>query len=281
MNGDNGPVLVPLDGSNASESAVTPALKLARAYSAPLKFAHVVEAETAAGSELRELERRFADYVGRLLTARNAGSLEHAAEVFVGVPAPTLLEEAKSARLVVMATHGRGGFHATFIGSVTDKVVRACTRPVVTIPAAGVADLADGPVLVGLDGSPAAETALAPARELALNIQRGVALVRSYALPLAAGSELAFYQPDTIDLMREGAEDYLKRVAREGEQTITTITSPSMAIEEAADALNASIVVLTRHGRGLAGRIALGSVTDRVIHALRRPVMVLPPDDAE
>ena len=36
--------------------------------------------------------------------------------------------------LIVMSTHGRGGIHRMFIGSVTDRVVRSVEVPVLVIP---------------------------------------------------------------------------------------------------------------------------------------------------
>src|SRR6185503_12156707 len=39
-----------------------------------------------------------------------------------------------AADLLVMGTHGRGGFERLFLGSVTEKVLRSTTVPVMTIP---------------------------------------------------------------------------------------------------------------------------------------------------
>ena len=76
--------------------------------------------------------------------------------------------------------------------------------------------------------------------------------------------------------MREGAEDYLRGIAAEGETAVTVLGPADSAILESARQLDAELIVLTSHGRGLAGRLALGSTTDRVMHASERALMIIP-----
>src|SRR6187401_182490 len=54
-----------------------------------------------------------------------------------GHPADVILERAASARagLIVMGTHGTSGFQHLVLGSVTEKVLRKATCPVLTVPA--------------------------------------------------------------------------------------------------------------------------------------------------
>jgi nucleotide-binding universal stress UspA family protein len=56
-------------------------------------------------------------------------------EVRVGVAATEILQAATSfgAQLIVMGTHGHTGIRHLIAGSVTEKVVRASTVPVLTI----------------------------------------------------------------------------------------------------------------------------------------------------
>ena len=271
---NEGPIVVPLDGSKSSEAAVLPALELSRAYDAPLQFVHVVEVESMAATR-RSPAGQFQDYAGRLLDSVGASDCEWSAMLRVGPPAATILEAANSARIIVMATHGRGGFHATFIGSVTDKVVRSCQLPVLTVPVQGHNSLTSGPVLVGLDGSETAEAALPVARDLAPRLGVGITLLRAYSHP-ATGSEFVFYEYDAVSALKDAAEAYLKEIAREGEHAVTTMMPAAPAIAQAASDVGAGLVALTAHGRGLAYRLALGSTTDRVIHSVNRPVLVLP-----
>jgi nucleotide-binding universal stress UspA family protein len=104
----------------------------------------------------------------------------------------------------------------------------------------------------------------------------GIALVRAYSATPGTGSEFVVYEYNTLEMLKDAAEEYLNQTAREGETTLTAMMSPAAAIAQAADQLGAGLVALTAHGRGLAYRLALGSSTDRVIHSVRRPVLVLP-----
>jgi universal stress protein A len=63
------------------------------------------------------------------------GKIPHETIVRVGEPAAEIvkLEEELDVDLVVMATHGRTGEKYEKLGSVTERVVRDSTRPVLTI----------------------------------------------------------------------------------------------------------------------------------------------------
>src|SRR5262249_62368054 len=57
--------------------------------------------------------------------------------VVVGDPATRIVDAARRATCVVMATRGRTGLAHLLIGSVAEKVVRHSPRPVLTVRAAG------------------------------------------------------------------------------------------------------------------------------------------------
>jgi nucleotide-binding universal stress UspA family protein len=49
--------------------------------------------------------------------------------VKAGTAVEEILRAAEDADLMVMGTHGRGGFERLFLGSVTEKVLRTTHRP--------------------------------------------------------------------------------------------------------------------------------------------------------
>jgi nucleotide-binding universal stress UspA family protein len=271
-------VVVPLDGSKNAENAIPVAARVAAIYQAPVCVVHVLDEHAVHGeAEVATAKERFAAYAQETAERHGLGRFGCDVEVLTGPAAARILEESAGARFIAIASHGRSGLKATFVGSVADKVVRGATVPVLFVPALdpGV-ELGSQPVIIGVDGSPEAEQGLALGRELAKGLGARVILVRAYSLPPPVGVEFGYYQPDLIESLREGAEEYLASIAQPGEQTLVGLGSAAMAIEEAANQFDAGLVVLTSHGKNVAARIALGSTTDRVMHSMRRPLLIVP-----
>ncbi len=278
MTAPTGPIVVPLDGSGNAEQALPLAALLARLYDAPIRFIHVVDGESlASAKDFDEARRNFAAYAAELAGRHGLAGKPFSADLLSGSPGPTILESAANASFIVLASHGRSGFHATFIGSVADKVVRGAPVPVFVVPAIdGKTPGSLEVILVALDGSAEAEGGLRVARDVAARAGARLTLVRAYTIPPAVGVEFAYYPPDLVTSLEEGAKDYLSATAREGEGTVVALGPASEIVTQAATDLNADLVVMTSHGKGLAGRLALGSTTDRVMHGFRRPLLVVP-----
>lgn len=138
-------ILCATDFSSCAEQAIDQAVRLARALGAELVLLHVaVEAplfrEGLAGSE--EVRRVFAaqrDWARATLEERAAAcrgaGVPTVALVVPGVPAQEILSaaETEAADLIVLGTHGRGGFARWLLGSVADRVVRSARCPVLTV----------------------------------------------------------------------------------------------------------------------------------------------------
>jgi nucleotide-binding universal stress UspA family protein len=270
-------IVVPLDGSRISENAVPFAAFMARLYDEPVRFVHVLEGENLPTAADREGARsRFEQYASEL--AERWGIAKSVAEVRDGPPAAAILDYAGDARFLTVASHGRGGFRATVIGSVADKVVRASTRPVFFIPGVGKPEeVTLDTILVPLDGSAEAERALEVARDLAARAKAKVALVRAWQLPPPGGFEYSYYSEDVIATFKTTAEQYIANVAKPDETRYVAQGAAAMVIQEAATQFDAGLVVMTSSGKGLARRLALGSITDRMMHTLHRPLLIIPP----
>jgi nucleotide-binding universal stress UspA family protein len=266
-------ILVPLDGSKLSERAVPVAAWLSKAYGLPVRFLHVLE-EGLQG-EPAKAESAFKDYAGDI--SKRNGLAASTAAVAAGSPAHEILERGADAAFIVMATHGRGGFKAMVTGSVADKVVRGTKVPTVMVPGAGeVPATVGGPLLVAVDGSEEAERGLTLARELAAKAGTKVALVRAFMIPPAAGIEFAYYPPDMMTMLEEAAKEYLAGAAKPGEQSYVEHGDTAGVIIDVATQTKAAAIVVASTGKGFAKRIALGSTTDRLIHASDVPILVVP-----
>jgi nucleotide-binding universal stress UspA family protein len=78
---------------------------------------------------------------------------------------PVLIEESGNARLIVLGSRGLGGFSGILVGSTAVALVVHGHCPVAVIRGTkpGEAPPFHGPVVVGVDGSPASDSALAMA----------------------------------------------------------------------------------------------------------------------
>lgn len=138
-------IVVPTDFSRCSEEAWDVARRLAAGLGSELVLIHVF-VEGALWSEgpfnMDRVREVFAH--GRALAtqrleewaapARAAGSTVRAV-VRDGNPYQEILSLAADERadLIVIGTHGRGGFNRALLGSVADRVVRLAPCPVLTV----------------------------------------------------------------------------------------------------------------------------------------------------
>jgi nucleotide-binding universal stress UspA family protein len=139
-------VVIPLDGSGFSETALPYGSALAKSLAVPVLLlqgvTHVSGVEFTTSPEATELGHRLlderrkdaADYLEKHVTKlRRLGIDANALAITEPGPAEAIVDRAPG-DVVVMATHGRGGFDRAIFGSVTDKVVRTATQPVLVIP---------------------------------------------------------------------------------------------------------------------------------------------------
>jgi nucleotide-binding universal stress UspA family protein len=298
-------VLVPLDRSVFAEHALPHAVAMAKrsAGTIHLVLVHTTVRPDAVPMAPVILDRSFdemllseeRDYLESV--ARRLGA-EH------GVSVATALLEGNIAReisqytrrseieIIVMSTHGRGGFHRAWLGSIADRLVRRLRVPVLLVrpPAAGgtprpVNGFAN--VLVALDGSPVAEAALDAAARLPLLPGTRCTLLRVALAPVLTTTpyipEGAGVDFEAMDAQARQAENYLDRVARRShedwpviEKDVIIVFSPAEAILERAAEINADLLVVGSHGRGPFSRAVLGSVADKVIRGANVPVFMFP-----
>lgn len=163
--------------------------------------------------------------------------------------------------LIVLGSRGQGGARAV-LGSVSDMAVHYAPVPVLVAPhpllSSERAALADGPVLVGWDGSAGSRRALAAARELfgARRIVLAAARHGTRPEPVPPGCELV------------GADIAAGHLA-EGRAVAEVLIG--LAAEQQAAA-----VVVGSRGRSAPREILLGSVAMATLHHSPRPVVVVP-----
>ena len=138
-------ILAPTDFSEPSYYALDMAVELAEHFNAELHLLHIVPPLHVVPvpvnveiplyeAEMREAAERSME---ELMEQRIPKSLTVFASVVWGDPADEIInyQKEKGVDLIVIATHGRSGWKRFVFGSVTEKVVRIPTCPVLTINA--------------------------------------------------------------------------------------------------------------------------------------------------
>ena len=132
------PVLLGIDGSPASEAATALAFDEASRRGVGLLALHVwsdVGVFPVLGMDWRDRESEGQE----ILAERLAGRQEQYPDVrverllFCDKPSQWLLEKSEHAQLVVVGSHGRGGFPGMLLGSVSSAVAQAARVPVIVV----------------------------------------------------------------------------------------------------------------------------------------------------
>ncbi len=133
-------ILVGLDGSEHSERGLALARELAgrigahlsvlRAYSAPPRVTAEDFLYYSPEALVPELKKEAELYLEQVVIAgEEPVTAEGAPDEAIGATA-----EAVGADLIVISTHGKGATRRFILGSVTDKVIRSTTLPVLIVP---------------------------------------------------------------------------------------------------------------------------------------------------
>lgn len=146
----NGPILVPVDFSPHSETALVCAAELAETLGNNLVILHVVHDPGDApgyysvkgrNEQLRRMEDVAAemldDFIRKMLKEHSGlPALEQATTMLVvGLPVNRIMESAEKihARMIVMGSQGRTGLAHAMLGSKAEQVVRLAPVPVMII----------------------------------------------------------------------------------------------------------------------------------------------------
>ena len=299
-------IVVPLDGSPLAERALPVAAGLAESSGALL---HIVVVHKwlsswtptnpftmdldAIEAQARDEKIRYAQGIADALT--RGRRIRTRPVVLDGFAADQIGRYVRSARadLVVMTTHGRGGFNRYWFGSVADRLVRRLSTPILLCRAAPgelrVPELPFTHVVVALDGSLRSETALRAAEELSSaagpsRLELLMVLEPPHIFAATAGLDAPDLHLDTPEALRHRSEAYLRLLAgqvkeRGGEATVTVMDAPRVAegVLSAAERGNADLIAIATRGRGGAGRFVMGSVADKVLRAGTLPLLITHP----
>jgi nucleotide-binding universal stress UspA family protein len=145
-------VLLPLDGSKQSESAVPQVEELAQGLGAEVVLLHVIAPTyhvysipgesvemTFTPEDMERFRAKSRQYLETVAEAFKRRGISTTTEVAIGRAADEImrLSEEMSPDLIAMSTHGRSGIGRWAFGSVADKVLHASNTPVLLVRSSG------------------------------------------------------------------------------------------------------------------------------------------------
>ena len=272
-------VLVPLDGSVRGETA------LSWAQTLPSERIRLLQICSRDHPDASAATRYLEDVASRL---RLPGCVIETRVAF-GDPAEGIVADAADADLIVMCTQGTGGGGRLLFGSVADRVARHAPAPTLLLRGGShpVTTESVRRLVVPLDGSPAAERALALTTLLARMLDVPVHLVTaddstsSTATP-EAGNRSGSTSEAALETTTEAARAYLEHVAESlragGNPTTSEVRSGPAALEVMATLQHGDLLILTTHGRGAARRWQIGNVAEKLLRQAAAPVALVRAD---
>jgi nucleotide-binding universal stress UspA family protein len=198
--------------------------------------------------------------------------------------------------IIVMCTHGRGGIGDWLFGNIAQQVVHNGKTPLLLIrPTETGPQLAFEcrRLLVPLDGNVEHEEGLPVAAELAR--RSGASLHMLVVVPTlstltgrdsttgrATGRLLPGATRAVLDIVQQEAVSYLRKHASDLKSQGVSVSAevargdPADTIIDAAQAIQADVIVLGTHGRAGMDAFWSGSLSPKIANRLRLPLLLVP-----
>jgi nucleotide-binding universal stress UspA family protein len=279
-----GRILVGVDASQGSRIAATWALEEAKLRNAEVLAVHAWHIPAMAYSApgyavpyaddfVVEGMALIDDVIGK--SPDNDVKVEH--RVVEGPPAKVLAHEAEQpdVELVVVGSRGHGGVTGLLLGSVSQALSHKCPKPLVVVPQAAAVG-ARGRIVVGLDGSSDADTAL---RWAAREACRRGATLQVILVCSDAKFDRYIQESGRHSAVAAGQEIVEAAVAALGPAVVTVERfsvegRPAQVLVDAAE--SADLLVLGTRGLGRAREAIQGSVSHACAHRSPVPVAIIP-----
>lgn len=291
-------ILCPVDFSGHSRLALDYATALARWYEAEVVALHAhsvsmvpatigaFPAATSVGVPLTREE--IGSDLDEFVRPVQAAQVRVRTVVAIGGAAHNILEAAEKlpASLIVMGTHGASGFERLMLGSITEKVLRKASCPVLVVPRR--ADAPSGRpivfrrILCAVDFSPCSRKAVSYA--LSLAEEAGGALTFLNVVEAVDDEPLTTAHFDVAEyrqhLRQAAGERLAELVPREARtwcdcHTMVRAGKPHREILEAARVMDADLIVVGVRGRNAVDLALFGSTTNQVVRGADCPVLTV------
>lgn len=285
------PVLVGVDGSATSLTAVELAAREAALRHRPLRVVHAfiwplldvpldpLPLGPPEGGLRKDAERILDEAVTHARTVDP--DLVITGDIVIGAPAAVLLGYARTAALTVIGDRGLGGFTGLLVGSVAVQLAAHAPTPVLV---ARGRPHPDGAIVLGVDGSPAGQAAVRYAFEAAALRDAELIALHAWRYPASTGHDdllslvydVDAVQADEERLLAEALAGWCQRYPDVVVRRVTLHTGSRKALLEAGR--EAQLIIVGARGRAGVAGLLLGSVSQAVLHHADCPVVIVPHD---
>ena len=297
-------ILCPVDLSDCSRHGFDHAVAIARWYGASITLLHVFETVPVAayatgsgspGDVLTPPERALvvAD-LERMIAAETREGLSISIRRAEGHPSAEILDAAVKIApdLLVIGTHGRSGFQRLVLGSVTEKVLRRASCPVLSVPpraTESLAPVAYKRILCPVDFSDSSLTALKYATSLAEEAQATLTVLHVvdyglYDWPDVFDELVSTHQVSIQEFRarcRESSRERLEQAVPAEARTWCSVEivlsegKPYREITRAAAERHCDLIVMGVRGRNALDLALFGSTTQHVVRLASAPVLTI------
>jgi nucleotide-binding universal stress UspA family protein len=276
-------VTVGVDGSASSLEAVKWAAAEAAALVGTLRIIHAVPWPALYGPRGPSATRgpvtaeagRVLEEAESVATDRSP-SLKIDTELIPGAPQMVLTVASHEADMLVLGNRGRGGFTGMLMGSLAAALAHRASCPVVIVRGSASPS---GPVVVGVDGSPADRLVLGAAFERAQREGTSVCAIHAWDapepfLPTPPWSrEAEVLQSAAGRVLRVALAPFEASHPGVPVEASLVTRSATAALVDASE--RALIVVVGSHGSGALRGLLAGSVCHGVMYHARCPVEII------
>lgn len=300
-------ILCATDFSDYSNRTIFYGHLLAREFGAKLYVSHVIDLSSVAIygefqlDPVGQQDRIKKDAEDQLQQILGELPIQWESIINVGQPAEEIagIVEEKHIDLVISATRGRSGLKRLILGSVTERLMRSLSCPLLVVqstdkasPDQGAKSISLNKILIGCDFSKDSELAIAHGLSLAQEFEAELHLVHVIAPPvypefIKSGSAAAHGVQDQVlsDLLTQKLQELVPEEAHNWcrLQTILIEGQPYTELVNYADRNEMDMIVMGIRGHGLVKSLLLGSTTDRVVRHTPCPVLAVSnqPEDAD
>ncbi|WP_072802579.1 universal stress protein [Rhodococcoides yunnanense] len=282
------PVVVGIDGSDEAVAAVRWAASYAALVHAPLWLVHTVPGGDWYGSAAfvdggaleNELHRLGQQYLARAEVTARAVSLDLCVESFSVDGTFASFASTTPAELVVLGAKKSGYTRDVVLGSSIIRVVNHAQGPVLVWREGADPGNDRRPVVVGVDGSEQSNRAFELGMEMAQTLGRRLIAANYWGLAAEAVSAIGAGYIDWVKV-RADEERWLRTyVAPMREKypdvilsTVSAESTPSRGLRALSS--SAWIVAVGSRGRGALRSVALGSVSQNLVHHSECAVLIV------